>query len=277
MRMPRAATALLLFAALGTTPGQAHDAWPRPSSFQVDVGALVHVELELDDGLGNRELLERPASPPLLRFVALGAGDAVVDVVGVAGRRPAGLWRPTVPGTWVLVYENHPREHTMTTVAFAAYLAEEGLEHALEVWPQQSPTAAFVDEVWSRHAKALVAVGGQPVTDRSLGLELELVLESATSEQIVVRVERRGRPFAGALVDLYPAAGKPVAHARSDAAGRATLPCHGGAVAATTTSIEQTKGAIPWRGFFAALAFGNPTICTGRPVGEEDEGTGPRN
>jgi hypothetical protein len=260
MSKPRAVTTLLVFAALGTTPGQAHDAWPRPSSFQVDPGGLVQVELELDDGTGRRELLARPASPPLARLVAIGPAGEVVDLVGVAGRRPAGIWRPTQPGSWTLVYENEPRQHQLDTAAFEAYLMEEGLEHALERL-RNNPSGS-VAELWSRHTKALVTVGDHAAADRSLGLELELVVESADANQLVVRVERRGQAVVGALVDLYPASGKPVGHVRSDTNGRATFPCHRGALAATTTAIEALEGAVPWRGHFAATAFENTAACT---------------
>lgn len=257
---------------------QAHDLWPRPSTFLATPEELVSVELELDDGTGRRELLARPASPPLARFEAVGPEKATIPLLGAVGRRPAGLWRPSAtrsdqPETWILVYENSPREHTLEASAFGRYLEEEGLDDARRRREERGETSLAARELWSRHSKALVVVTpkrdpepdtaeSQTPRDQVLGLELELVLEQLDAEGLVLRVLRRGTPVEAALVDLHDFAGGAMEQARSDATGRVHFACRLGALAATTTTLEPPEAPTdPWRGHFAALSLRADQPC----------------
>jgi hypothetical protein len=240
--------------------------WPEPTTAVLAPGDLVRVELALDDGAGSREWLARPASPPLARFEAVGpsAEAQAVPIVGLAGARPAGAFRPDRPGTWIVAYESTPRDHQLSAEQFEHYLAEEGLTRAAELRAALGEVDLPARERWSRHTKALVEVGDAPVLDRNLGLELELTLVAASATEIRARVSARGRPVADALVDLRldDASSQ---QARSDAEGEVVFACRPGPLALTTATIDREQGAPAWRGRFAALFFVHEAPCTPLP------------
>lgn len=253
----------VMIAAGGTAAASAHDVWPAPTPTRVAVGELVRVELALDDGAGSREWLARPASPPLQRFDAVAplSEPATVPVVGLAGSRPAGAFRPDRPGTWIVVYEGAPRDHELSAEAFSRYLAEEGLTDAADLRVALGEADQPARERWSRHTKALVSVGDAPVADRHLGLELELTLAAASPEGIRVVVTAGARPVAQALVDLRLDDHRSL-QARSDDAGEVRFPCHSGPLALTTTILDRIEDTPPWRGRFAALFLRSEVPCT---------------
>lgn len=258
---------LVLILAVGSAAAAVgHDVWPAPTPAAVAPGELVRVELALDDGAGAREWLPRPASPPLLRFAALAPGpDArAVALVGLAGARPAGAFRPDRAGTWIVVYESTPRDHQLSAEHFERYLEEEGLTRAVEQRRARGETDLPARERWSRHTKALIRVGAELVRDRDLGLELELTLVEASATELRVRVSAGTHPIVGALVDLrLPDTSSLQARSADD--GVVVFPCRPGPVALTTTTLDRQDGIPAWRGRFASLFLSNETRCTPSP------------
>ncbi len=257
---------LLILAGCSAAAAGAHDVWPVPTATVVAPGELVRVELALDDGAGSREWLPRPASPPLLRFEAVGPASApeAAPVVGLAGSRPAGAFRPDRPGTWIVVYESTPRDHQLSAEQFQRYLEEEGLEVAARLRESLGEAALPARERWSRHTKALVEVGDAAVLDRALGLELELTLVAASATEVRARVSARGRPVSDALVDLRLDDTSSL-EARSDIGGEVVFPCRPGPLALTTTTLDREQGTPAWRGRFAALFVVHEAPCTPLP------------
>jgi uncharacterized GH25 family protein len=124
---------------------------------------------------------------------------------------------------------------------FQQYVADEGLSAIAAHRTATGTEAANGRELYSRRGKAIVQVGSR-LTDDALtpvGQTLEIVPERhplalAPGEPLPVRVLFRGRPLAGALIDLtHLEEGKgPVETHRTNAEGRARF---------------TPKGAGPWK------------------------------
>jgi uncharacterized GH25 family protein len=124
---------------------------------------------------------------------------------------------------------------------------------------------------YTRHAKALVAVGpaaaSRTAFTRPLGLELELVpaenpLRLAPGAKLTVSVLAHGKPLAGAQVvsrsRLHPDAPEVV---RTDPRGRATLRLgNGGPWMIKAVRIERAAGdpLADWHSAWASLTFSLP-------------------
>jgi uncharacterized GH25 family protein len=140
---------------------------------------------------------------------------------------------PGSEGFFTLVYVSSGARVELDPERFAGYLAEEGLDRALAAWRRGGETDAPARDRYTRHAKALVAVGEPAASEwaftRPLGLELELVPERNPlalhpGAAFAVRVLWRGKPLAGAQVVSRSRArpGSPEL-VRTDRNGRATL------------------------------------------------------
>jgi uncharacterized GH25 family protein len=223
-----ALTAALL--ALALAPGAwAHDFWIDPSSFRPAPGQRVIVRLRVGQRFKGDPV---PRDPALLkRFAVLGAAGGETPVPGVPGSDPAGFITLTSPGLALITYASGRAPVQLDAAKFETYLAEEGLEAVSAQRAKKGQTAAPVKEVFSRCAKAYLAVGGTtgPGYDRVLGLTLELVPEKdpgalAAGSELPVRLLYRGKPLPGALVTAF-SRDQPDAKvtARTDAAGLARL------------------------------------------------------
>lgn len=244
----------------------AHDLWIEPSTFTPAPGQRVAVRLRLGQHFKGDPV---PRDPKFLeRFVAVGAAGEV-PIPGVANTEPAGFWTPAAPGLQVLVYDSLRDRVELRGRKFEEYLLEEGLEAVRDERARTGRSAAAGNEVFSRCAKALVAVGGKAGAgyDRVVGLPLELVPEKdpyalARGGRLPVRLLYQGKPLAGGLVVAIPR-DRPDGQvsARTDARGRVQLSlAQGGAwliKAVHMVPAPQDTGA-EWESFWASLTFDMP-------------------
>src|SRR5204863_6143053 len=102
----RARTLLIpLFAAALTFPLSAHDFWIDPSSFEPDVASLVRIGLRVGPGF-DVDPVARDSRAIESFFVAGPSGRQ--DVLGMDGGNPAGVFRVSTPGTFLIAYRSHP-------------------------------------------------------------------------------------------------------------------------------------------------------------------------
>jgi uncharacterized GH25 family protein len=250
---------------------QAHNFWIELSTFTPAAGQRVVLRLRVGQELKGDPV---PRDPSLIkRFVMVGpAGEAPIP--GVPNTEPAGFPVFPSPGLYTVVYDSSRYAVALDAAKFEAYLKEEGLEKIAALRARQGKSAAAAREVFSRCAKALVAVGGPPPSspgyDRVLGQRLELVAEKdpyslAGGGELPVRLLYEGKPLAGALVmalqrdrpDNLPSK----VTARTDARGRVTLKLDRPGfwlVKAVNMIPAPPDAGADWESFWAALTFTLP-------------------
>lgn len=263
--MRRSTITLVLL--LLTTPGlRAHDFWIEPSSFTPAPGQRIAVRLRVGQGFRGDPV---PRNPKYLeRFVTAGPGGEA-DVPGVPFGEPAGYAAFGAPGTYLIAYDGARETLEQEGPKFERYLTEEGLERIYDLRAKQGQTAAPGKEVFSRCAKALLAVGPPEKKgfDRVLGLPLELVPEANPAglrpgAVLSVRLLYQGKPLAGALVVGIPRDGpEEKVAARSDAQGRVRLRLPRGGdwlVKAVHMVPAPREAGADWESFWASLTFRLP-------------------
>ena len=139
------------------------------------------------------------------------------------------------PGTYIVALETNGALSDLPALRFNDYLAAEGLTAAIERRRSQGAESRAGRELYSRRAKAVVAIapdGANPSSSSSVttpvGLSLEIVPDSDPSnlepgDPLGVHVLYNGAPLAGALVKLTDLAAddRPFATAVTDNDGGA--------------------------------------------------------
>src|SRR5688500_3032322 len=164
-----------LAAAGAATGASAHEFWVEPSAHALEHGGRIGIRLCIGDGYEGWSRARNPAR--IESFVAAGpAGQQ--PVVGLDGADPAGALRVVAPGDYVIAYRRDRACTEMPAVEFEAYLRDKGLNRIIAD-TQSRATQGPVREAYSRHAKALVRVGGPAgvPADRAMQLPLELIAE----------------------------------------------------------------------------------------------------
>jgi len=199
----------LCLAAALATPVTAHDFWIAPSAFGCTAGARIDLHLRVGHLDQAEDVVRDPAR--IERFALLAPDGAMQDIVGLDGRSPAGVVRPTVPGLNIAVYDSGSVAHTMEAAKFEAYLADEGLEHVIAERTRRGESSATGVEIFSRCAKSLLcikgdsALGEESSADRPVGMRLELIAlrnpeDVKPGDAMPVRVLFDGKPVAGVKI-----------------------------------------------------------------------------
>jgi uncharacterized GH25 family protein len=244
---------------------QAHNFWIEPSTFTPAPGQRVAVRLRVGQELKGDPV---PRDPSLMkRFVTVGpAGEAPVP--GVPNTEPAGFLSFSLPGLYTIVYDSSRFPVALDAAKFETYLKEEGLETISAVRARQGKSGDAAKEVFSRCAKALVAVtdGTGPGYDRVFGQRLELVAEKnpytlAGGGTLPVRLLYEGKPFAGALVMALQRDRPDKITARTDAQGRVNLKLDRSGfwlIKAVHMIPASPDAGADWESFWASLTFALP-------------------
>ena len=246
-------------------PLGAHDHWIAPSSFTPAAGERVDLRLCVGHPSGYEE---QPRDPCRIERFELVGPEGVKPILGLDGRSPAGFFRPRAAGAVTLVYQSDHAFVEIEPAKYAQYLAEEGLDDVAAERERRGEEARSGRDSYLRCDKALLCVGEgtTEVRDRSLGLPLELVLETdlrawTPGEDLVVRLELEGRPLAGRQVKwMRLAAPHTITLSRTDEHGRARF--RPDAAAAFVASAVHQRRASPerglegdWEGLWASLSF----------------------
>jgi uncharacterized GH25 family protein len=195
-------TTLLLVA--GPAGLLSHDFWIEPSSFHPAAGSELAVSLRVGEHFRGEPVPR--VDPRIVKFV-LSSASGDTPIGGFPGTDPAGLVRVSTPGLSVIGYRSQRSSITLEPEKFEKYLADEGLDHVLEMRKSRGEQGKPGTEVYSRCAKSLVAVNGTGESgfDRALGFTVEIVAESNplklhAGDTMRVRILQEGKPLAGALV-----------------------------------------------------------------------------
>jgi len=196
-------TGVVVFICYGP-PAAAHDFWIEPSTFHPAAGSELAVSLRVGEHFRGEPVPR--ADPRIIKFI-LSSAAGETPIGGLPGTDPAGFVRVSSPGLALIGYRSQRSSITLEPEKFEKYLADEGLDHVLQIRKTRGEQGKPGTEVYSRCAKALVSVNGTGESgfDRALGLTLEIVAESnplklRAGGTMRVRILHEGKPLAGALV-----------------------------------------------------------------------------
>jgi uncharacterized GH25 family protein len=264
---PVRALAALLSGLASSGFALAHDFWIEPSSFHPARGSEVSFALRVGQDFRGDPV---PRDDRRILGFALISAAGVRPIAGLPAADPAGLARMDEPGWIVVAYRSARSPVTLDPAKFEQYLIDENLDGVLAARRRRSESGKPGNEVFSRCAKSLVAVGGDARGgfDRVVGLTLELVAEksptavASSGRRMPVRLFYEGRPLEGALVvAINRAEPGTKLRARTRPDGRAALELGRGGVwlvkAVHMVPAPKETGA-DWESLWASLTFEVP-------------------
>lgn len=258
---------LSLSCAIFATGASAHEFWIEPASYQVAPGSNVVATLR------NGEEFEGIALSYFDRRIErfdIASGDTLQPVKARMGDNPALDNRAPGPGLTVIVHETTPSILTYKTWEKFQKFADHkdfpdiATRHAANGFPDPP-----FKERYTRHAKALVAVGDGAGSDRNLGLLTEftaLTNPYATDFDGIMRVELtlEGAARADAQVEVFdrdPDGAVTISLHRTDANGLVAVPVTSGhryLFDAVTLRPAPADVEAVWDTHWAALTFAVP-------------------
>ena len=248
----------------------AHDYWIEASSFWLQPGDRVLFYLRVGEYLAGQ-----PGTFSLGRVIRFHIDNATrrFEVLPLQ-RDPAGMARLQDSGLQVVSFENKPTYLELPAGQFNSYLQAEGLEGILEARHQAGASDQPGKEAYSRCAKSLLWVGGDPPTEdgaalhnKPVGLTLELLPETnpygmTAPAPLTVQLLHEGQPVAGALVmALNKSAPGEVQRVESGADGRAEFDLRRSGmwlVKAVHMIPAAAEAEEDWRSYWASLTFELP-------------------
>lgn len=261
----RCALAALGLTVLQAVPAQAHETWIAPLDWQIAPGEDIVADLRNGDHLVGITL---PWLPPAIARTEVRDATGAREMTGRAGDQPAFRIPDTAEGLVVLGYESQPQALTYANVSkFETFVEEKDLHDVVE----GAPTVAQPRELFSRHSKALVAVGNGAGEDSVLGFEIELVAERNPYTEdgpMVVRALYQDAPLAAKRVTVFARdaeGGVQTETYTTDAEGRVRF-----ALTPDTDYLVDTvvlrrpapeviaEHRVLWESLWAALSFGTP-------------------
>jgi len=255
---------LAIITILCAFPVRGHDFWIEPSSFRPATGQLVRVGLRVGEAFLGDPIPRDHAS--ILSFVSVTATGSE-PIEGLPGRDPAGMLRIEKPGIMILAFSNRPSRVDLPADRFEKYLRDEGLEKIVKLRAARGETNKPSSELFSRHAKCLIAAGGNATgvpASRPLGLLFELVPESdlfvfKPGSSSGFRLLFQGKPLEGALVVAISRQNpnKKIS-GRSDRNGRVPLRLDQAGdwlVKAVHMTPAATGSGAQWQSFWASVTF----------------------
>jgi hypothetical protein len=268
--MLRTLLAILWLSVLGPSAAKSHEFWIEPVSFAVAPGAPIVARLRNGERFAGVAL---PYLPADYRRLELIEGAATRRIEGRLGDEPALNMPSLAEGLVIVALETTDSILTYDDPArFPAFVAHKALAGALEAHARRGLPEAGFSERYSRHVKALIAVGAGAGADRSLGLRTEIVaganpFTDDLSAGLPLLVLLEGAPRADAQVELFargPGGEVTVTLHRTDAEGLVTVPVAPGhayfadAVVLLDAGNDRPEAGPVWQSLWAGLSFAVP-------------------
>src|SRR4029077_9524918 len=244
----------------------AHNFWIETSTFTPLPGQRLSVRLRIGQVRTGHPV---PRDPSVLQCVVAVCPPGRAPVPGVPNTEPAGFEAFQVPGLYTIVYDSTRFPVALDAVKFETYLKEEGLDAISAARARQGKSAAGAKEVFSRCAKALLAVGDGTGSgfDRVFAQRLELVAEKnpytlSGGGELPVHLLYEGKPLAGALVMALQRGRPDKVEARTDSRGRVKLKLDRPGfwlIKAVHMIPAPADAGADWESFWASLTFALPS------------------
>ncbi len=269
MFLPRFFAAALLVLPVPTV---AHEFWIEPALYQVDSGERLQARFKNGEEFKGNTLSFFDRSSD--RFDVIVAGK-VSAVTPRAGDSPAlDIAAPTTDGLVSVVHETTASRLTYREWAkFQKFVAHKDFataeaDHAAAGWSKER-----FRERYTRHVKALIAVGSGEGTDSKAGLKTEFVVltnpyDATFDNNMKVELWLEDAPRADAQVEVFdraPDDSVTITLYRTDADGTATIPVQPGhdylfdaVVLRPAPDASTEENAIVWETYWAALTFAVP-------------------
>lgn len=249
----------------------AHEFWIEPTAFQVAQGAPVTAYLR--NGEGFKGVSMAYFDTRFSRFQIVEA-EGTRDVSGRVGDSPALQSQAGTDGLLVVLHETTPSTVIYRDwekfLKFAQHkdFPDAAADHQKEGWSQ-----SYFRESYTRHAKALIAVGTGAGSDRAFGLDTEFIALSNPYEPefdgvMRVALAYRGAPRANAQIEVFaraPDGDVDISLHRTDGDGEASIPVQPGysylfdaVVLRPATEVKDPETDPVWETLWAALTFAVP-------------------
>lgn len=258
---------LAMWCAICASVATAHEFWIDPQAFQVAQGDQITAHLK--NGQEFKGISLAYFDRNIARFDVV-AGDAVEPVQGRMGDSPALNIAAPEAGLVVVVHETTPSFVTYKEWAkFAAFAAHKDFSDIKARHDANGFGDVPFKERYTRHVKALIAVGDGAGADREMGLKTEFIALSNPyapdfDGSMRVQLLYQGMPRADAQVEVFeraPDGTVRISLHRTNVDGIAAIPVSpghdylfDGVVLATADDSEDAV----WDTFWAALTFGVP-------------------
>lgn len=257
----------ILFLIILSVQASAHEFWIEPQQYQAESDTPLHADLIVGQKFKGtpRIYLDRK----IKRF-DLALGENIRPYEGRMGDTPALQTTATGDGLMVILHETRPeRLKYKSWQDFAEFAAHKDFPDIKARHQARGlPEDGFVEH-YSRHAKALIAIGSGMGEDRAFGLTTEFIaLDNPYSEpspdHISVRLLLDGAPRPDAQVEVFemaPDGTVTINLLRTDSLGETDVPVRSGhrylIDAVVLRPLDGDTDAV-WESLWAALTFAVP-------------------
>ncbi len=261
----------LMLAILAARPAIGHEFWIEPEQYHVLRGAPLVAALKNGENFKGSSLAWFDSR--FTRFEVASGGE-VLPVTGRMGDTPALQTTARHDGLLVVLHETTPSSLTYRDwEKFLKFVAHKDFETAVATHEAQGWPKTDFRETYTRHVKALIAVGHGAGNDRAFGMETEITaLTNPYAEEfdgtMRVAVTYQGAPRIDAQVEVFaraPDGRVEVTLTRTDASGEAAITVEPGhaylldAVVLRPAPDAGTSQSAPlWESLWAALTFAVP-------------------
>lgn len=246
----------------------AHEFWLDPAQYQVETNAPIVADFrngELFDGVALG-FFDRSS-----RRLQIALGEEVREILPRNGDRPAINVQPIGNGLNILLHETASARITYEEwEKFAAFAEHKDFPDIERRHTERGLPKEDFTESYTRHVKALMAVGDGAGSDRQYGLATEFVARTNPyapdyDQQMTVQLYYQDAPRADAQVEIYEKAGDgsvTVTLTRTDAEGLARFETRAGRTylvdAVVLREPKNQSAKAVWHSLWAALTFAVP-------------------
>lgn len=250
-------------------PLLAHDLYLRPATFHPAPGASLRVEYHNGDGFPSSEVTTPIERLRDMKVWSLKGDGAAFQNVRTEGKATvADVKVPDETGSALLVSRTVPNYIELDAAKFEEYLTHEGLDGIVAWRKKNGESAKPGKELYSKYAKALLAVGGKSSKSWSSIADLTIEIVPLANPYAVpiggslpIRVLYRGKPAAGLAIEASNAWQSKTEKAivgRTDATGEITVPVkHPGLWKLQTILMERRtdRKQADWESYWASFTF----------------------
>ncbi|MCZ4254963.1 DUF4198 domain-containing protein [Sulfitobacter sp. G21635-S1] len=263
---------LVTLGAVPLSPALSHEFWIEPHDYQVDNGGTVVGDFKNGQEFVGNTLSFFDKSTERYAMVADGVRTPLKPR---AGDRPAlNIPAPIDDGLLVVVHETTPQYVTYTDWdKFVKFTKHKDFRDAVALHEQRGWSKERLRERYTRHVKALIAVGSGAGADQAVGMATEFTAltnpyDPGFDGTMQVSLTYDGAPRADAQVEVFdraPDDSVTITLHRTDTEGLAEIPVtpgHAYLFDAVTlreaADAGETENAPVWETLWAALTFEVP-------------------